>query len=291
MGPLGSELLLHRILVGTASLSRTRTYFGPWSAQNPLLHYGWQDGTALVDSSTAQLRRMQVTQQASPHTALTRWETRLGCSIPTDIWQLTWLSFRSAVENTCLWQILYQVLATQKWRFPTRPAWDRELWCSRCSLGLVEDSFHCIWGCPTSRKCWEWGYWVIKLVSRCPPSPLHLRADHVLLAVALPQAWDVPFQLWHSIRAILCWLIWKDRNAHVYGGDRSDVNRIKGLAWNRLTIYMQLAWRQLRQKVRQDRLLFSEARALMADQFGTEGTLWSLHETALQVPPVPPRPP
>lgn len=218
LDPPGPELLIHRIIVGSPAQCSTRSYMGPWQGCDPVLHYEWQDGTALTDTSTAQLRRMQVRQLARPHSALTRWETRLDCAAPPDIWFLTWLSFRSAVENTCLWQILYQVLATQKWRLPNRPAWDRESWCSRCSLGLVEDTFHCIWGCPTSRKCWTWGYWVIKLVSRCPQNPLHLRADHVILATALPQAWEVPFQLWHSIRAILCWLIWKDRNAHVFGG-------------------------------------------------------------------------
>lgn len=75
------------------------------------------------------------------------------------------------------------------------------------------------------------------------------------------------------------------------GGAQFDYHRIIGLAWNRLAVYMNLAWRHLRQKVRQDQLLLSEARALMAAQFGLEGKLWSLHELALQVPPVPPRPP
>lgn len=154
--------------MGKATHSRTRNYFGRWQGHDPVLQYGWQDGTKLIDSSTAQLRHMQVKQQASPHSALTKWETRLNYPIPPDIWQLTWLSFRSMVENTCLWQILYQVLATQKWRLPDRPAWDRETWCSRCTSGLVEDTFHCIWGCPTSRNFWAWSYWILKLVSRCP---------------------------------------------------------------------------------------------------------------------------
>lgn len=106
--PPGQELLLHRIIVGVPPHARNRTYYGTWLGQNPIVQYGWHDGTALVDSSTAQLRKLQVKHLARPHNALTRWEARLECSIPTDIWDLTWLSFRSAVENTCLWQILYQ---------------------------------------------------------------------------------------------------------------------------------------------------------------------------------------
>lgn len=107
--------------------------------------YCWSEGTQsldpqLVDSSTAQLRRLHVRQAASRHNALNRWEARLGCPIPDDVWELTWLNFRSATENTFLWQILYQILATQKWRFPRNLATDQETWCSRCSLGIVEDT-------------------------------------------------------------------------------------------------------------------------------------------------------
>lgn len=67
--------------------------------------------------------------------------------------------------------------------------------------------------------------------------------------------------------------------------------RFQSSHWHRLTVYMQIAWRQLRQKVRLEQLQFSDARALMAAKFGIEGRLWSLHEIALQVLPVPPRPP
>lgn len=75
----------------------------------------------------------------------------------------------------------------------------------------------------------------------------------------------------------------KDRNVHVFGGERSDFNRVIGLAWHRLTVYIQIAWRQLKQKVREEQLQLSDSRALMASQFGIEGRLWSLHEIALHV--------
>lgn len=262
-GSPGPEVLLHRIIVGTPPSSRSRTYFGPWQGQNPLVQCSWSDGTALTDSSTAQLRRLQVNCSARPHNALSKWEATLGCPLPIDIWQLTWMSFRSAVENTFLWQILYQILATQKWRFPGRSAGAQETWCSRCTTGMVEDTYHCVWGCPTARSCWKWVYRLLQVVSQCPPSPIHLRPEHVLIASPFPSEWAVPSQLWHSLRAILCWLIWKDRNSHVFGGDRSNVHRVCGLAWQRLTVYMHVAWRQLRERVRQDRLLLRWPRSLV----------------------------
>lgn len=96
----GPNELLQRVIVGSPFQSRTRIYFGPWQGQHPLVQFSWTDGTQLADSSTAQLRRLQVRHAASRHNALNRWEARLGCSIPDDIWHLTWLSFRSATENT-----------------------------------------------------------------------------------------------------------------------------------------------------------------------------------------------
>lgn len=63
-----------------------------------------------------------------------------------------------------------------------------------------------------------------------------LLLEHILLMWALPSAWEVPSKLWHVMQAILCWLIWKDRNQHIFGGGRSDVQHIIGLAWHRLTL-------------------------------------------------------
>lgn len=77
-------------------------------------------------------------------------------TVPSNVWSLTWMEYRSAAENTFLWRLLYRILATQRWRFPDRPASDPEMWCTRCSLHVTEDLFHCIWNCPMSRQCWDW---------------------------------------------------------------------------------------------------------------------------------------
>lgn len=148
----GPQIVLHRIIVGAPGHSKPLVYFGPWQDGHVLTQYQWTDGnpmaTSMANTSTTQLRLLQVHQAATRHCSLAKWEVQLQQPIPKDIWESTWMSFRSAIENTFLWQIIHRVLATQTWRFPGRPAADPDIWCSRYSLNVPEDTYHCIWGCP-----------------------------------------------------------------------------------------------------------------------------------------------
>lgn len=141
----GAEIQLHRIIVGAPGHSRPLVYFGPWQDGNLLTQYQWTDGNLMANTSTTQLRMLQVHQGMTRHCSLAKWEIQLQRPIPDDIWEFTWMSFRSAVENTFLWQIIHRVLATQTWCFPGRPATDPVTWCSLCALNVPEDTFHCIW--------------------------------------------------------------------------------------------------------------------------------------------------
>lgn len=283
---------LHRIVVRKPSQSGQRLHFGMWNRHNVILvQYQWQDGNTLIHSSTGQLRRMVTRHQMSPHAALHKWHNQLGTPVPSDVWQLTWIDFRSAAENTFLWQLLYRIPATQRWRLLGRPATDPETWCSRCNLQVTEDLFHCIWDCPTSRQCWEWCSSILSWVSPGTQAPIRIQPAHVLIAAALPQAWDTPDRLWKTFRAIVCWIIWKDRNCHIFGGEQSNVPRMIALSWHRLSMYVNVAWKTLLKRVRLREVTLPEACSLMADQFGEMGKIWTLHEIQVRVVPVPPHPP
>lgn len=151
--------ILHRILVRRSNKQVVKqSHFGLWSAdRNLLVQHKWSDGVLLLDTSTSQLRALQAQNRFKPHGALSKWETELGCNIPIDIWSGMWLNFRGASENTFLWQLVYRVIATQKWRFPALPAVDPQVHCTRCDLGVREDVVHCVWGCSLSQPCWQWG--------------------------------------------------------------------------------------------------------------------------------------
>lgn len=147
-------LRLHRILVRAPCHSGHRLHLGTWHTHSLLLtQYVWQDRTTLLHFSTSQLRRLISRARMAPHCALSKWATQLGKPVLSNVWSLTWMEFRSAAENTFLWQPLYRIPATQRWHFQDRPNSDPKTWCTRCSLNVPEDLFHCIWDCNNSRRC------------------------------------------------------------------------------------------------------------------------------------------
>lgn len=142
------------IMVRSPRFSNSHIHMGDWRRGNlMMLQYKWRDGTDLLHSSTTQLRILQTMDLSQVHIALSKWEAQLSCTIPVDIWESIWVPYRSAAENTFLWQLLYRIPATNKWRFPNCPTSNPNTLCSRCSLQVQEDVLHCIWGCAASREC------------------------------------------------------------------------------------------------------------------------------------------
>lgn len=101
------------------------TWFGKWNGDSAWMEqFGWKDETPLLHTSTGQLRKMQSARRFVRHKALGKWETQLNALIPENVWMTTWLPGRSSCENAFLWQLVYRVIATQRWRFPERLAED-----------------------------------------------------------------------------------------------------------------------------------------------------------------------
>lgn len=95
------NLQLHRVLERTPSHSNQHIHMGPWIPENLMsTQYQWEDGTMLLNSSTPQLRLLQVFGTNAAHGAVRKWEVQLGCRASESIWQATWISYRSAAENT-----------------------------------------------------------------------------------------------------------------------------------------------------------------------------------------------
>lgn len=68
----GPHTTLSRVIVGSPGQSKHKIFLGPWHDSNPITQFQWADGTDLVDSSTAQLRLLQVHQTSTPHSALSK---------------------------------------------------------------------------------------------------------------------------------------------------------------------------------------------------------------------------
>lgn len=138
---------------------------------------------------------------------------------------------------------------------------------------------------------WEWGAWILAWAVGGQAHAIPLGPENILIAEALPLAWEIPDRVWHTLRAILCWTIWKDRNNHVFGGERSDVQRMIGISWHRLSLYVNIAWKDLIGRCRRSEFSLDKAKAHMVARFVPMGRMWTLHEVQFRVLPVPPRPP
>lgn len=255
-------LLAHRILVRHPSGKATLpTHFGIWTSESAfLLQYEWRDDTPLLCTSTAQLRKLQAHHRHVPHNSIHKWETALSCNVSADIWTNTWLSYRGASENTFLWQPIYRIIATQHWRAPSIPTSDPSTWCTRCNSGVQEDIKHCIWTCPILQHCWRWGENILQATAGNAAPRVHLRPENVFIAIPIPSGWQVPEKLWHLLKAILCWQIWKNRNEHYMAGKPACARKVIQKSWHRLGTYIRAEWRALTRQVRLGKITLTEAR-------------------------------
>lgn len=163
--------------------SQKRFHAGTWQREHLIsTQHVWQDGTMLINSSTSQLRLLQVRNQAALHGALAKWAIQLNRPVLADVWTDTWISYRSMAENTFLWQLIYRIPATNKWRFPDRAASDPDTWCVRCQQRCPEDLLHCMWACPNANRCWSWCAELLSWLSVTPRGGLQLSPAHILIA-------------------------------------------------------------------------------------------------------------
>lgn len=287
------QTLARRILLRSpAGKSNVQIHFRPWDQERAFLsQYHWADSTPLLNSSTTQLRALQVRHRRGNHAAHHKWELTFSFPVPETIWSNIWLTYRGAAENTFLWQLFYRVIATQKWQFPQKPATHPCTWCTRCTTGIREDLTHCIWACEISAQSWLWGASILQMATSNQGARILLSPEQVFIAVPLPNAWLVPDRLWQILKAILCWQIWKNRNAHYMAGKQASTQKIIRKSWHRLGIYLRKEWRFLARKVELGKLSMEEATSTMKSQFSSCPSIWNLHGVTLQVPPVPPRPP
>jgi hypothetical protein len=110
--------------------------------------FEWSDGLSIFATSTWHMWKLQSTT-TRVHSALVRWREEAGWSPNMrNLWRDTWVPFRSAKENSFLWQVIYRIPATQKWGHPHLERLDTETHCTRCRRQRQEDITHFLWTCP-----------------------------------------------------------------------------------------------------------------------------------------------
>lgn len=175
---------------------------------------------------------------------------------------------------------------------PSLPATDPSTWCTRCSTNSREYIDHCIWSCPLSQSCWQWGSTIMQSSSMSMTMVVQLRPKHVFVAAPLPLEWHGPEKLRHLLKAILCWQIWKNRNTHFMAGKPVDARKIIRKFCHRLSVYIFKDWRSLLTQIHLGKIMVAEAEKQLHSSFGSDTNIWNLHDgLMLQVPLVPLRPP
>lgn len=83
------------------------------------------------------------------------------------------------------------------------------------------------------------GLVIVAWVSAGHQQGICLQPAHIIIAETLPEAWETLDSLWHTLRAVMCWVIWKDRNNHFFRAETSNSHCMISLAWNHLGIYIK----------------------------------------------------
>jgi hypothetical protein len=130
--------ILQRVIIGkqktnTSTLANKILYGDYYGELQIATQYEWRDRRGFFDTTTQHLRKLQAPERRVMHKSLQRWNRYFAWEPdPKRLWQQTWMPWRSARENTFLWQMLYWVPATQQWRFPKLPRTDDQTHCTRC---------------------------------------------------------------------------------------------------------------------------------------------------------------
>lgn len=169
---------------------------------------------------------------------------------------------------------IFRAIATQRWRFPDRPAEDSNTWCLSCNMQWSEAVLHCIWQCQISQACWLWGAMVLAKAAGLQRT-LVLQPAQVLVAAKIPLSWDTPHRLWQIpgqiLRATPCWHICKDRNERFFTGGGANPEQVIRKAWHRIGVHVRIEWSTLLKEIRACKTSLPETRDRLVLLFGKEG--------------------
>jgi hypothetical protein len=291
--PYGS--ILRRVIIGRQKTSintlANKVLYGDYYGELHIAtQYEWRDGRGFFDTTTQHIQKLQAPERSVMHKSLQRWNRYMEWQPDLKrLWQETWIPWRSACENTFLWQMLYWVPATQQWRFPKLLRTDDQTHCTRCRRNQVEDILHCLWSCPRSGKVWNWVNGLLQATSGARDEAVELQFYHIFLAEQMDEGNQIPDRMWKTLRAISCWILWTSRCNHYMAGEKSTSTSDIGRIWARLNRYMQKNWKEKLTKVHRGQLTLTEAIDDMKADYGPNEQVWLIQGCRLLFAPLPPR--
>lgn len=154
-----------------------------------------------------------------------------------------------AIKESCFaWKILYQIPATNKWRFQHIRGPCAEKVCSRCQIA-IEDVVHCLFECHKAKAVWNWIQFIMPLTSQDHEQFVPLSPAQVLLGEDLICSPGIPLKWWTCLRITTMWHVWLDRNAE-NRQNRGSLQRTKTGIWQQMKCYLRAAWNKLHDRVR-----------------------------------------
>lgn len=185
--------------------------------------FQWKDGREFFQTNTSTLRKLLQGLVDSIPMVVVRWANELrGVPRGLSVWNLVWKIFWEEKVNHFLWQIIHRISPMLHYvghRTTRRDGAgviipfhrdDLEWMCPRCNGGYHEDLPHCLWSCVESMEIQEWIRQIMEAASR---GVYQLRfgfdAGHALIGTPLNTPRDTPLYLWHILRGITLWNVWK----------------------------------------------------------------------------------
>lgn len=167
---------------------------------------------------------------------------------------------------------------------------------TRCHWGVCEDINHCIWLCPESPVCWQWGMWFLKALSigrdQTEVIGWIFSPAHIFISRSLP---FLNISLDISRKFFERWFV-NGRFGNLGMGiflanGTSNQKRTIRKSWHCMSMYLRKEWIFLVPKIHPGKIFLREATSKMHSQFGSNLEIWNLHGIELLIPPIHPRPP
>lgn len=251
--------------------------------------FQWRNGKEIFDTSTSQIRRILYSGNADEHISVARWTAQLQypLHIKTTCNSI-WKPFLSIKESCFAWQVLYQIAATNQWRFQGIPNSKADKLCGRCKEA-IEDTLHCLWGCVKAKAIWNWVTFLVPLTSQDTDRVISITPQQALLGDILNCSPTIPQHWWMALRVTTLWNIWLDRIADVRY-NRGSVNRTKARIWQQMRPYLRAEWSKLSSRVKAGSITDDKAIEIFGFTFGTHDKVCTFEEMNLTVIRAPPEP-
>jgi hypothetical protein len=147
-----------------------------------------------------------------------------------------------------MWSLLQKAVAVNIWRHcGSRQASET---CPCCDDGDPESIRHCFFACPGATRAWDFATSVIHHVTghrKDAHTWNHFSWEQCILGVDLPPPFRPYQHLWSLLRRSTLWIIWIQRNMHVFTAQRWTREALEAALWDVYLDLARIAWLKIQE--------------------------------------------